>query len=66
MNYIELIERLKKVTPEDYEFEARVLIETFTDYKMSYIFSHRDEQIVGEHILLMKTALFHVPILRFW
>ncbi len=48
MNYIELIERLKKVTPEDYEFEARVLIETFTDYKMSYIFSHRDEQIVGE------------------
>ena len=50
MNYLELIERLKKVTPDDYEFEARVLVETFSDCKMSYIFGNRSADFDSEEL----------------
>ena len=45
MNYNELIKRLKAVSPEEYEYEARLLAESFTDKKFSYILSHRDEDL---------------------
>ena len=45
MNYNELLARLCKIAPESCEFEARVLIESFADKKISYILNHRDEEI---------------------
>ena len=50
MNYNELIKRLKAVSPEEYEYEARLLAESFTDKKMSYILSHRDEDICSAEL----------------
>lgn len=50
MNYNELILRLSKVSPDDCEFEARLLIEEFTDKKYSYIITHRDEDISNDKL----------------
>ena len=45
MNYNQLLARLSAVCPDSFEFEARVLAESFADKKISYILNHRDEEI---------------------
>ena len=45
MNYNELLLRLKAVSPDEFEFEARLLAEQFCDKKISYILTHRDEAL---------------------
>ena len=52
MNYYELTERLKVVSPDSYEFEAEILLEAFTDKKIAYIRSHRDEEIGSNELTL--------------
>ena len=52
MNYYELIKRLKAVSPDSYEFEAEILLEAFSDNKITYIRSHKDEEICSDKLLI--------------
>ena len=50
MNYNELIFRLSKISPEECDFEARVMIESFTDLKIEYVLAHREDEIDSEKL----------------
>ena len=50
MKYHDLLARLSKISPDEYEFEARVLIESFTDKKISYIVTHPHEDICSDEL----------------
>lgn len=46
MTYNDLLTRLMKISPDEYEFEARVMIESFGEgMSPLYAFMHRDEEI---------------------
>lgn len=45
MNYNDLTKRLELISPDEFEYEARVLAESFCDKKIAYILAHRDEEI---------------------
>ncbi len=63
MKYNEIVERLSSISPDTAEFEARVLIETFTEYKVPYILSHREEDIVSEALLeALQKRERHTPL----
>ncbi len=63
MTYNELLSRLSRISPEEYEFEARVLIESFTNEKISYILSHRDHEIDGDALeVALKKRESHYPL----
>ena len=42
MNYNELLRRLSVISPQESEYEARILIESFTQYKYSYVINRRE------------------------
>lgn len=48
MNYNELISRLSKISPQESDFEARVMIESFADLKIEYVLAHKEEDIKSE------------------
>lgn len=50
MNYNELLFRLSKISPDEYGFEAKLLLEAFTDIKYSYIIAHKDESIYSKEL----------------
>lgn len=52
MTYNDILKRLSIISPSEYEFEARILVESFTNYKISYIISHPDEEIVSDELAL--------------
>lgn len=63
MNYNELIKRLSKISPSEYEYEAKVLIEAYTDHKISYFLNRRTEDIVSselENALVKREE--HIPL----
>lgn len=63
MNYYELTERLKNVSPDEYEYEAKVFIESFTHYSMPYILAHKDEDIAEEKLdLALERRENHEPL----
>lgn len=46
MNYNEILARLSRVSPDEYENEARILLcELAPEIKISYLLSHRDDDI---------------------
>lgn len=63
MNYNELLKKLARISPDECDFEARVLIESFTDCKISYILSHRDEDLNSEALeIALQKRESHVPL----
>ena len=50
MNYNELIKRLSNISPNEFDFEARVMIENFTNIKYEYVLTHRDDEINSEKL----------------
>ena len=42
MNYNELLRRLSVISPQESEYEAKILIESFTQYKYSYVINRRE------------------------
>lgn len=52
MNYNDILQRLSTISSDEYEFEARLLVEAFTDKKISYIMTHRSEDIESEALTL--------------
>ena len=50
MNYNELIKRLSNISPNEFDFEARVMIENFTNIKYEYVLAHRDDEINSEKL----------------
>ena len=50
MTYSELLARLAAISPEDYVFEARVLAETFTRFKISYLIANKDTELEGAEL----------------
>lgn len=54
MNYNQLLNRLKAVSPTEYEYEARVFVETYTNLKISYLISDPQATIDSE---ALETAL---------
>lgn len=63
MKYSEIVERLMSVCSESAEFEARVLIESFTGKKISYILNNRNEDIQSEALLrALEKRESHIPI----
>ncbi len=51
MNYNELLERLLKISSDSAAFEAKVMIESFTKYKISYLVNNPSENIESEELL---------------
>ena len=63
MNYNELISRLFAISGEDSEFEARVFIESFTDFEFSFVLSHRDIDLKSDELLTaLQKREAHIPL----
>ena len=50
MTYNDILLRLSKITPDEYEFEARILVESFTDKKISYVINNPDCDLNNEEL----------------
>ncbi len=48
MTYKDILARLSKISPEEYELEARIIIESFSEKKIVYIKNHPDEDIYSD------------------
>mgnify|MGYP003292689056 CR=1 FL=1 len=63
MKYRDIISKLMIVSPDEYEYEARVLIEHFTKKRISYFLINKDEEIVSP---TLEAALAkrekHIPL----
>ena len=63
MNYYELLERLHTVSKDESEYEARIMIECFTQYEYSYVLSHREIDLDNEELLsALKRRENHEPL----
>ena len=62
MNYNELLERLNKISPEESEYEARILIEAFTKFQYSYVLRHRDADLGIELDSAVERRKNHEPL----
>ena len=63
MKYQDILARLSSVSPDEYEFEARVLIESFTGKKISYVITHPDEEISSEALQnALRKREDHIPL----
>ena len=64
MTYNELISHLREISPDEYEFEARVLIESFAvDLPYSYVFLHREEDILPSKLIeALEKRRQHIPL----
>ena len=51
MNYNELLERLSKVSSDSAHFEAKMMIESFTKYKIAYLINNPTEDIVSDELM---------------
>ena len=51
MNYNELLSRLLNISPEDGEYEAKILIDTFTPHKYFYVKNHPDMDLDTDELL---------------
>lgn len=63
MKYRDIISKLMIVSPDEYEYEARVLIEHFTKKRISYFLINKDEEIVSptlEDALAKREK--HIPL----
>lgn len=54
MTYNDILARLKSITPDEYELEARILIECFCDKTISYVKNHLEYDLYNEKL---ETAL---------
>jgi release factor glutamine methyltransferase len=48
MTYKDILARLSKISPEEYELETRIIIESFSEKKIVYIKNHPDEDIYSD------------------
>lgn len=63
MTYNELLARLKRVTPEDFAFEAKVLAETFTNFKISYLIANKDTELDSVELeRALEARERHIPL----
>lgn len=63
MTYNDILKKLSIISPSEYEYEARILVESFTDHKVSYIIAHPDEEIVsGELALALERRELRTPL----
>ena len=63
MKYQDLLAKLSSISPHEYEFEARVLIESFTDKKISYVMMHPNEDITSEALdKALRKREEHIPL----
>ena len=50
MTYNDLLKRLSSISDE-YEYEAKILVESFTDYKISYLLAKPDMDVANDELL---------------
>lgn len=63
MTYQDLLNRLKAISPEEYEFEARVLVECYTEHKISYYISDPARNIDSQVLeVALKKREERVPL----
>ncbi len=63
MKYRDIIEKLKRISPEEYENEAKILIEHFTKNRISHYLVNRDEEIACEELYdALKKREERVPL----
>lgn len=63
MKYRDIIDKMRQISPNEYENEAKILIEHFTKKRISYYLLNKDEEIVcdGLEIALQKREK-HIPL----
>lgn len=63
MTYKDLLDRLSKITPDEYEFEAKIFLENFTDKTISYIKIHPDFEIYSDSLEnALRKREEHIPL----
>ena len=63
MTYNEFLERLSKISPDEYEFEARIFVETFTNKTVPYLINHPNQDIDNKALdEALKKREEHVPL----
>lgn len=63
MTYNELLARLKAISPEDFSFEARVMAETFTKFKISYLIANKETELDSIELeRSLEARERHVPL----
>ena len=45
MNYKDILDKIRQISPEEYENEAKILVEHFTQKRISYYLANNDEEI---------------------
>lgn len=63
MKYSDIIERLRQISPDEYENEAKILIEHFTKKRISHYLINRNEQIDCKDLeFALNKREKHVPL----
>lgn len=63
MKYSDIIEKLRQISPDEYENEAKILIEHFTKKRISYYLLNRNEEIDCKDLeFALNKREKHVPL----
>lgn len=62
MNYNELLVRLEKISGEESEYEAKILVESFTEFKYYFVINHREIDLGEELESAVKRRENHEPL----
>ncbi len=63
MKYREIIEKLRRISPYEYENEAKILIEHFTKNRISYYLLNKEEEIINNDLeSALQKREEHVPL----
>ena len=63
MKYRDIIEKLRQISPDEYENEAKILIEHFTKNRTSHYLVNRDEEIASFELEdALKKREMHIPL----
>lgn len=63
MKYKDIIDKLSVITPDEYEIEAKILIEHFTEKRISYYLVNKDEEIYCPDLeAALEKREAHIPL----
>lgn len=63
MKYRDILDRLRSISPDEYENEAKILIEHFTKNRIAHYFMNKEEEIENNDLeSAFKKREMHVPL----
>lgn len=63
MKYRDILDKLRLISPDEYEIEAKILVEHFTKNRISYYYLNKDEEIDNSELTeALRKREKHIPL----